>query len=48
MFKGLKNFLDDYPQASGFFVYGGKRRMREGEIEILPIEEALKDLAKLL
>ena len=48
MFKGLKNFLDDYPQASGFFVYGGKRRMREGEIEILPVEEALKDLAKLL
>ena len=48
MFKGLKAFLKDYPQASGFFVYGGKRRMREGEIEVLPIEEALKNLAKIL
>lgn len=48
MFKGLKDFLKDYPQASGFFVYGGKRRMREGEIEVLPVEEALKDLAKIL
>lgn len=48
MVKGLKIFLKDYPSAKGFFIYGGKRRMREGEIEIIPIEEALKELSEIL
>ena len=46
--KGLKAFRKDYPQAETFLVYGGKRRMREGEIEIVPIGECLSGLPKRL
>lgn len=46
--KGLKIFLNEYPQAKAFFVYGGQRKMREGNIDILPFETALKNLPKLL
>lgn len=46
--KGLKAFLKDYPMAKGVLVYGGSRRMREGEIEIIPMEECLKELPGLL
>lgn len=48
MFRGLKVFLKDYPQAKCFFLYGGKRRMREGQIDIVPFDTALKDLHKIL
>ena len=48
MLKALKLFLTDYPSSQGFFVYGGKRTMREGEIEILPLEKTLKELPKIL
>lgn len=46
--KGLRNFLRDYPMAKCFFIYGGKRIMRDKEIEILPLKYALKNLPKLL
>ncbi len=46
--KGLKLFLKDYPEAKGYLIYGGKRAMREGKIEIIPVEEALVNLPKLL
>lgn len=46
--RGLRHFLKEYPQTQGFLIYGGKRKMREGEIEIIPIEEALKNLPRLL
>lgn len=48
MLKGLKTFLDDYPVAKAYFIYGGERRMRDGKIEILPMQEALKNLPSLL
>src|SRR3989344_5339261 len=48
MLKGLKTFLKDYPSAKSYFIYGGKRRMSEGEIEILPVETAFKELLHLL
>lgn len=48
MLGGLKSFLRDYPMAHAYFVYGGKRRMREGEIDIVPIEIFLKDLIEIL
>ncbi|MDD5433797.1 MAG: ATP-binding protein [Nitrospira sp.] len=48
MLSGLKSFLRDYPMANAFFIYGGERRMREGDIEILPINDALKKLAEIL
>lgn len=48
MLSGLKTFLRDYPMAKAYFIYGGERRMREGDIEIVPINEALKKLAFIL
>ena len=48
MMRGLKAFLKDYPQAKAYFIYGGERRLREGNIEILPIKDALKELPKIL
>lgn len=48
MLSGLKSFLRDYPMANAYFIYGGERRMCEGDIEILPIKDALKKLAVIL
>jgi predicted AAA+ superfamily ATPase len=48
MLSGLKAFLRDYPQAKAYFIYGGKRRLREKDIEIVPIEEALRKLPEIL
>ena len=48
MLRGLKTFLKDYPLAKGYFVYGGKRKMKMGDIEIWPIEEMLKGLLEVL
>ena len=48
MTRGLKAFLKDYPEAKAYFIYGGERRLREGNIEILPIKDALKELPKIL
>lgn len=47
-FSGLRAFLSDYPIARGYLVYGGKRKMRDGNIEIIPMEDALKNLPELL
>lgn len=46
--QGLRTFLKDYPRAKGYFVYGGRRKMKEGRIEIWPIEEMLKGLLEIL
>src|SRR3989339_1324448 len=48
MFRGLKSFLQDYPMSKAYFLYGGSRRMSEGKISILPVEDALKSLPELL
>lgn len=48
MLKGLKAFLKDYPSAKAYFIYGGERYLREDEIEIIPIKDALKELPKIL
>lgn len=48
MLKGLCAFLKDYPSAKAYFIYGGERRMREKDIEIFPIKEALKELPAIL
>jgi predicted AAA+ superfamily ATPase len=48
MLKGLKAFQRDYPRARMYFIYGGERVLREGDIEILPIRNALKDLSEIL
>jgi len=46
--KPLKIFLDDYPIAKGYLIYGGKVRMNKEGIEIVPIEEALLTLPEIL
>lgn len=48
MLSGLKSFLRDYPIAKAYFIYGGERRMHDGDIEIVPISDALKTLEVIL
>jgi uncharacterized protein len=48
MSRGLKAFQKDYPGAKMYFIYGGERHLREGDIEILPMKDALKELPKIL
>jgi len=46
--RGLKSFLEVYPEAKAYFVYGGERRMREERIEILPLVDCLRKLPEIL
>lgn len=48
MLRGLKAFQKDYPGAKMYFIYGGERHLREGDIEILPMKDALKELPNIL
>lgn len=48
MLRGLKAFAKDYPGAKLYFIYGGERRLRDGDIEILPLNDALKELPCIL
>lgn len=48
MLRGLRIFQKDYPSAKSYFIYGGKRRFYEGNITILPIEEAIAKLSDIL
>ena len=46
--RGLRAFLKDYPTAKSYFLYGGRRRSREGPIDCLPMEAALRELPGIL
>lgn len=48
MLKGLKSFLKDYPMAKAYFIYGGERWMKEGDIQIIPLNDLLKGLGDFL
>lgn len=48
MLKGLKAFCKDYPSAKAYFAYVGERRLREGDIEIVPVQTVLKELPEIL
>ncbi len=48
MLSGLKAFLKDYPMAKAYFVYGGDRYMRDGNIEIVPVNDMIKKLPSVL
>jgi predicted AAA+ superfamily ATPase len=48
MTKGLRAFLKDYPRAETYFVYGGERRLKDGDIDIIPMKHALKELPAIL
>ncbi len=45
---GLRAFLDDYPIAKTYLVYGGERSWHEGKIEIIGIKDCIKKLPQLL
>lgn len=46
--KSLQAFQSDYPIAKLYLFYGGKQRLYFDTIEVIPIEEALKNLPQLL
>ncbi|MSP95679.1 MAG: ATP-binding protein [Betaproteobacteria bacterium] len=47
-FRGLIRFRADYPAASCYLLYPGTRRWHERGVEVLPLNTALPELAKLL
>ncbi len=46
--RGLRAFLKDYPMAKAYFLYGGRRRLHEGPIDCLPMEDAFRKLPEIL
>ncbi|MGB5159264.1 ATP-binding protein [Desulfobacterium sp. N47] len=46
--NGLKLFLQDYPMAKAFLLYGGTKRFYEEGIQIIPIQEAITQMYQLL
>lgn len=47
-FQALKTFSKDYPSAKLYFLYTGKRNEVHGNIEVLSIDYALKNLDKII
>lgn len=45
---GLRSFKDDYPQAEAFLLYGGDRSYQEDGISVVPVQDTLRSLDKLL
>lgn len=46
--RGLLAFQEEYPEAKLLLIYGGDTQLVQGEIEIMPISYALKNLPSLL
>ena len=46
--KGLKVFIDDYPQARGHLFYGGARSYDFGSIQVMPLTDGLVALPHIL
>lgn len=47
-FRGLKLFQEDYPEAKLYIIYLGKLRERHGNVEVIPLEDALRELPNLI
>ena len=47
-YRGLQRLREDYPSARCYLLYPGTRRWHERGIDVLPLNEALPGLAKLL
>ncbi len=47
-FQGLKAFLEDYPEATAYLIYGGQEKQYHGQVKVLPMEDALMMLPTLL
>lgn len=46
--SGLREFCADYPEARGHLFYGGTQRYRFGNLEVVPLEAGLGELAATL
>ncbi|NLD38533.1 MAG: hypothetical protein GX654_16860 [Desulfatiglans sp.] len=46
--RGLKQFIEDFPVARGFLIYGGTKQFYENNIEIIPIDDAIARLHDIL
>ena len=46
--KGLKSFQKDYPEAKTYLINTGALREYHGSMQVIPIEQALWDLPKIL
>lgn len=46
--KGLKAFLNDYPMAKAYLVFGGNELFYEQGITVLPLEKTLKGMTSIL
>ena len=46
--SSLEIFLEDFPSAQAYVIYGGTEERQFGKIRALPFERALKTLPKLL
>ncbi len=46
--RGLKAFLQDYPESKAYLLYGGDRKYYEDGIEIIPVNEFLQTLPHYL
>lgn len=46
--KGLRAFSQDYPEAKSFLFCSVSKKEYYGDIQVLPIETALRDLRELL
>lgn len=42
--RGLKNFIEDYPEAIPIFIYRGKIQLKEDDILCIPCDDFLKKL----
>ncbi len=42
--KGLTAFLEEYPEARGILLYGGRERLKTGAVECVPWVDFLKEL----
>ena len=47
-FKSLALFLEDYPMAKCWLLYGGTKAYREGAIQVVPLETFLRELSERL
>lgn len=47
-FKGLKAFSEEYPEAKLYLAYGGQESYFEGDIQVIPYQDLLKNLASIM
>ena len=46
--SGLKAFLKEYPMARAYLFYGGSHHLFEEQIELIPLEKAIRNLPTIL